>query len=186
MNKIKNLPQKSINKIKYLKKSGKKIVLCHGAFDLVHPGHINHFVKAKKLGDVLIVSITGDKYIKKNANSPFFSENTRLNFLKKINIIDYVAVVYDNSAIPSLKTFKPDFYCKGLEYKKRYNIGNLKNEKKIIRKFNGKIQFLGNSVQSSTRLIIKYFLKTFIKEVKKLKKINNKDLEQISKKLRKI
>ena len=32
------------------KKSGRKVVLCHGVFDLVHPGHIIHFEEAKKMG----------------------------------------------------------------------------------------------------------------------------------------
>ena len=186
MKKIKNFPQKSIDKIKYLKKKGEKIVLCHGAFDLVHPGHIDHFERAKKLGDILIVSITGDKYIKKNSISPFFSENVRLKFLKKINIIDYVAIIYDNSAIPSIEAFRPNFYCKGLEYKKKDNIGNLKNEKKVLKKFDGKIKFIGSNVQSSTKLIVRYFLKPFINEIKKIKKFKKKDLELITQKLKRL
>ena len=52
-------------KIEDLKKRGKKIVLCHGVFDLIHIGHINHFKKAKSFGDYLIVSITSAKFIKK-------------------------------------------------------------------------------------------------------------------------
>ena len=46
------------------KAKGKKIVLCHGTFDLLHIGHIRHFEEAKKLGDILIVTITSDKYVK--------------------------------------------------------------------------------------------------------------------------
>ena len=46
------------------KKKSLKIVLCHGVFDLVHYGHILHFKTAKELGDILIVSITKDKFIK--------------------------------------------------------------------------------------------------------------------------
>ena len=47
------------------RKKGKKIVLCHGAFDLVHPGHLDHLKKAKSLGDILIVTITADNFMKK-------------------------------------------------------------------------------------------------------------------------
>ena len=39
----------------------KKIVLCHGVFDLLHIGHIDYLESAKKFGDILIVSITSDK-----------------------------------------------------------------------------------------------------------------------------
>ena len=52
----------SLNKIR---KKNKKIVLCHGVFDLVHLGHIKHFKSAKSYGDYLVVSITVDKFIKK-------------------------------------------------------------------------------------------------------------------------
>ena len=52
-------------KIRLLKKQGKKIVLCHGVFDVVHIGHIYHFKKAKSYGDYLIVSITSSRFIKK-------------------------------------------------------------------------------------------------------------------------
>ena len=63
MNKIYN--SSSLKKIiNILKSKGKKIVLCHGAFDLFHPGHLDHLAKAKEKGHILVVSITKDKYIK--------------------------------------------------------------------------------------------------------------------------
>ena len=52
-------------KIKFLKNRNKKIVLCHGVFDIIHPGHIYHFNSAKKFGDILIVSVTTDENVKK-------------------------------------------------------------------------------------------------------------------------
>ena len=45
------------------KKKGKKIVLCLGVFDLLHIGHIKHFEQAKKLGDILIVAVTSDRFV---------------------------------------------------------------------------------------------------------------------------
>ena len=54
--------QKLVDKKKLLsflnKNQNKRVVLCHGVFDLVHYGHIQHFKSAKKYGDILIVSIT--------------------------------------------------------------------------------------------------------------------------------
>ena len=40
-------------KIQSLKLRNKKIVLCHGVFDLLHIGHIKHFEEAKNFGDTL-------------------------------------------------------------------------------------------------------------------------------------
>ena len=41
----------------------KKIVLCHGVFDLLHIGHILHLQEAKNLGDILVVTITDQNKI---------------------------------------------------------------------------------------------------------------------------
>ena len=69
------LNQNSITRIiKKFKKEKKKIVLCHGVFDLVHLGHLKHFKEAKSKGDILIVSVTSDKYVSKGPGRPLFNE----------------------------------------------------------------------------------------------------------------
>src|SRR5689334_21647958 len=71
---------------------GQRIVLCHGAFDLVHVGHINHFEEARALGDVLVATVTADDFITKK-RSVSFHEEYRLLQLAALEIIDYVALV---------------------------------------------------------------------------------------------
>ena len=93
-NKI-EISNKDLYDLKNLKKKGKKIILCHGSFDLIHPGHLNHFEQAKKFGDILVVTITADNFIKKNIHSPFYSQNIRINFLKNLKVVDYAFVVND-------------------------------------------------------------------------------------------
>ena len=107
---------KELNIIKKIKNKGKKIVLCHGTFDLIHPGHINHFEEAKFRG--CLVTLTADKFITKNIHSPFYDQETRKNFLKNLKIVDYVFIVNSKDAQPAIKEIKPNIYCKGLEYKK--------------------------------------------------------------------
>ena len=62
----------------------KKVVLCHGVYDLVHPGHIIHFEEAKKLGDILVVSVTAAKYVRKGPGRPYFNDELRLKVLSSI------------------------------------------------------------------------------------------------------
>ena len=57
---------------------GKKIILCHGVFDLLHIGHIKHFKEAKNFGDILVVTLTPDQFVNKGPNRPFFNEQLRL------------------------------------------------------------------------------------------------------------
>ena len=75
------------NQLKSFKKNhkNKKIILCHGVFDLLHSGHINYFNAAKKLGDILVVSVTNDQFVNKGPGRPAFKIKNRLAFLKEIN-----------------------------------------------------------------------------------------------------
>src|SRR3979409_1710720 len=68
------------------------IVLCHGAFDLVHMGHLIHFEDARALGDILVVTITADRHITKR-RSVSFSEGYRARQLAALEIVDYVAII---------------------------------------------------------------------------------------------
>ncbi|PYR24058.1 MAG: hypothetical protein DMF92_23400 [Acidobacteria bacterium] len=70
----------------------KTIVLCHGAFDLVHMGHLIHFEDARSLGDVLVVTITADQHITKK-RSVSFTEEYRARQLAALEIVDYVAII---------------------------------------------------------------------------------------------
>ena len=78
---MKKIHQKILNleqlkkKISSEKKKGKKIVHCHGVFDLLHVGHIKHFKSAKKNGDFLLVTITSDQYVNKGPGRPAFNQN---------------------------------------------------------------------------------------------------------------
>ena len=89
--KIYNL--KTLSKIvKSLKDKNKKISLCHGVFDLLHPGHIYHFDQAKAKSDILVVSITSDNKVLKGPGKPYFNEKHRLYALASLEVVDYVVI----------------------------------------------------------------------------------------------
>ena len=64
LNNNKVIDIKTLLNIKKKNKS-KKFIMCHGVFDVVHPGHLRHLIYAKSKADFLIVSITSDKHITK-------------------------------------------------------------------------------------------------------------------------
>ncbi len=45
--------------------SGRTLVMCHGCFDIVHPGHIRYLEFAHRQGDILLVTLTGDSHVDK-------------------------------------------------------------------------------------------------------------------------
>ena len=103
--------------IKKIKKKKKKIILCHGVFDLLHLGHLDYFFDAKNYGDILIVSLTHDDYINKGAGRPFFNLDERKKVISALDVVDYVIESNATTSIDVIKLIKPDIYFKGLDYK---------------------------------------------------------------------
>lgn len=144
-----------LKKLKELKKNKKKIVLCHGVFDLVHFGHLEHFKSARGFGDYLIVSITRDKFIQKGPGRPVFNEHQRINYLNNIKLIDEVIISNTESAVDTINLIKPDFFVKGPDYKDSYKDKTKKIilEKKAVEKHGGKIKFTKDISYSSSNII---------------------------------
>tara|TARA_Y100000590_G_scaffold460636_1_gene620385 strand:- start:243 stop:1769 length:1527 start_codon:yes stop_codon:yes gene_type:complete len=141
-----------------LKDKKKKIVLCHGVFDLLHIGHIKHFKEAKSLGNVLVVTITPDKFVNKGPGRPAFNEKLRLEAIASLGVVDYVSLNTSQTAVLPIQKLKPNIYCKGPDYKNMYNdiSGQIKNEIRAVKKVGGKIIYTDDIAFSSSKLINKY------------------------------
>ena len=167
------------NKIsKYLEKirTRKKVVLCHGVFDLLHIGHIKHFEDSKKKGDILIVSITPDIYVNKGPTKPFFNEKLRLHAVAALNCVDYVVLNESVTAIEIIKKVKPNIYSKGKDYqnKKKDITGNIQSEINAVKANGGNILFTNNITFSSSALINSAFNIYSKSQKSSINKIKNK------------
>ncbi len=132
----------------------KKVILCHGNFDVVHPGHVRHLTYAKSKSDILIVSITADAFIQKGMYRPFVPENIRALNLAAFEMVDYVIIDHNFKPLKNLEQIKPDFFAKGFDY----SAGNLApatlEEIKIVENYGGQMIFTpGDVVYSSTKLL---------------------------------
>lgn len=138
-----------------IKKNHKKIVLCHGVFDLVHPGHIIHLEQAKKMGDVLVVSATASKYVRKGPGRPYFNDEMRLRFLAALECVDYVLLSEGYTVDDVVEAVEPDFYVKGSEYADESAdvTGKIREERELVESHGGRLRFTGGQVFSSTKLI---------------------------------
>ena len=146
----------SLKKIVLKQKSkGKKIVLCHGVFDLLHIGHIKHFNEAKSLGDILIVTVTPDKYVGKGLNRPVFTLSNRMESIAALKNVDYVVPNLSANAVQPIKILKPNIYCKGKDYKNHDSdiTGQIKEELKAIKSIKGKIFYTKTELFSSSKII---------------------------------
>lgn len=149
-----------------VKRSGKKVVLCHGVFDLLHFGHIKHFEEARKQGDLLVVTLTPDHYVNKGVNRPAFMENVRAQMLAAVELIDYVALNRWPSAVEMLSLVAPDVYAKGPDYKSHEAdvTRKIAEEAAAVEKAGGRIYYTEDITFSSSTLINRY-MSSFPKEV---------------------
>src|SRR5438270_8256232 len=86
---------------------GKTVVHCHGCFDIVHPGHIQHLQFAKSLGDVLIVSVSADRHVNKGLDRPLIPDELRASSLAALECVDHVYINPDPTAVALLEKLRP-------------------------------------------------------------------------------
>jgi rfaE bifunctional protein nucleotidyltransferase chain/domain len=122
----------------------KTIILCHGCFDIFHYGHLMYLKKAKSLGDILVVSLTNDKFIKKGNNRPMQNIHERLEIIDELKCVDYSCISDDYSSINIIKNLKPNVYAKGSDAKgKETNeMENLFHENLELQLIGGKLEFI--------------------------------------------
>jgi rfaE bifunctional protein nucleotidyltransferase chain/domain len=163
--KIKNLEELA-KLLSSLRAEGKKVVLCHGVFDLLHIGHIRHFEQAKQLGDILVVTVTQDRYVNKGPHRPAFTGNLRAESIAALDCVDYVAINSWPTCVETIKLLKPNIYAKGSDYRdaRKDYTGKITDEEAAIKAVGGEIAFTEDITYSSSSLINKY-LPVFPKEV---------------------
>lgn len=145
--------------IEKLRLKGKRIVQCHGTFDLIHPGHVVHLEEAKSLGDILVVTVTAESHVNKGPGRPCFNDGLRSRTLAALECVDLVILVPFPAAVEAIRLVRPDIYCKGKEYEDASNdvTGNIHDDVTEVRAHGGEIRYIGSVVFSSTKLLNQHF-----------------------------
>lgn len=138
-----------------MRRGGKRVVHCHGTFDLIHPGHLVHFEEARAMGDLLVVTLTAGNHVKKGPGRPFFNDRLRAKFLAGLSCVDLVSVVPFPAAKEAIEAVRPDIYCKGMEYKDKTGdvSGKLSEDIRSVQRCGGKVAYVGSVVFSSSKLL---------------------------------
>jgi rfaE bifunctional protein kinase chain/domain len=132
----------------------RKVIMCHGVFDVVHPGHVRHLLYAKSKADVLVASITADMHISKGEYRPHVPQDLRALNLAAFEMVDYVIIDKNPTPIANLALLQPDFFAKGYEYTSNGLPPKTQEELTVLKGYGGEIIFTpGDIVYSSTRLI---------------------------------
>jgi len=150
-----------------LKATGKTVVQSHGVFDIVHPGMIQHLTNARKMGDVLVVTVIADQDVRRGPGRPVFPEKMRAENVAALETVDYVAVVGDAIPFESVTRIQPDIFAKGQAHRKRDKQIHQKVFEEERELYFGKIEILETSGFSfSASQLINNFLDIYPDEVK--------------------
>jgi len=139
-------------------RDGQTVVHCHGVFDLLHIGHIKHFESAKQLGDILVVTVTPDRFVNKGPNRPAFDQRLRAEAVAALQCVDYVAINDTPLADRPLRAICPDIYVKGSEYRDAANdtTGGIVTEKQVVEDVGAQMRFTDDVTFSSSTLINRF------------------------------
>ena len=129
-------------------------MLAHGVFDILHVGHKRHLDIGKRHGDVLIVTLTTDKFVNKGPDRPVFAEKLRAEMVAGLESVDYVGISPNPGAEHVIEAVSPDFYLKGSEYSDEEDdvTGRIKTERLTVEKFGGEVLYTEDITFSSSNL----------------------------------
>lgn len=107
-----------VDRVRELRRAGKKVVATNGCFDLLHAGHVRYLQRARELGDALVVGLNGDDAVRalKGKDRPLNTERDRALVLAALEAVDVVTVFAEPRATRFLAAVRPDVYVKGGDY----------------------------------------------------------------------
>ncbi len=146
-------PETLAQALRAARDGGQTVVQCHGCFDIVHPGHVRYLRFARELGDLLVVSLTGDSVMNKGPSRPYIPQELRAENLAALEFVDWVVIDPHPTAAELLELLRPDVYVKGREYAQTVD-PRFRREQEIVEGYGGRVVFhSGDVVFSSTRLL---------------------------------
>ena len=157
MSKIINLKD-LLEKIRLLRKQGKKIVFTNGCFDIMHVGHVRYLSKAKAQREILVVGLNSDKSVNtiKGGKRPIVSEAQRAEVLASLWCVDYVTIFNEPDPLKLIRAIKPDVLIKGADWSEDKIIGA-----DFVKKNGGKVVRIPIIPEASTSSIIQKILKMY-------------------------
>lgn len=135
-----------------LKAEGKKVVFTNGCFDLIHSGHVDYLIKAKEMGDVLILALNSDSSIRniKGDKRPILKQDERAFIVSNLNPVDYVTFFEEDTPAEIINELIPDVLVKGADWALDKIVG-----REIVESNGGEVKTIKFVNDQSTSNIIK-------------------------------
>jgi rfaE bifunctional protein nucleotidyltransferase chain/domain len=100
------------------RRTGDRITLANGCFDVLHVGHVRYLHAARELGGKLIVAINADDSVRalKGEGRPLMPAEERAEILASLADVDAVVIFAEKDVRAIVREIRPDFHAKGTDY----------------------------------------------------------------------
>ncbi len=134
------------------RRSGEKITLANGCFDVLHVGHVRYLHAAKELGGKLIVAVNSDESVRalKGDGRPHMPESERAEILAALADIDAVVVFSEPNVRELIREIHPDVQAKGTDY-----AAESVPEREVVMEFGGRVEIVGDPKDHSATEILR-------------------------------
>lgn len=134
------------------RKSGEKVTLANGCFDVLHVGHVRYLQAAKKLGGKLIVAVNSDESVRvlKGEGRPHIPENERAEIIAALADVDAVVIFPEPDVRPLIREIHPDIQAKGTDY----TVESVP-ERDVVAEFGGRVEIVGDRKDHSATEVLR-------------------------------
>ena len=128
-----------------------RVVFTNGVFDLLHPGHVDLLLAARRCGDVLIVGLNSDASVRrlKGAERPIRTEAERAYVLAALEMVDCVVIFHEDTPLELVTVLRPDVLVKGGDYTEATIVGATE-----VRSWGGDVRVIPLTPGQSTTNIV--------------------------------
>jgi D-glycero-beta-D-manno-heptose 1-phosphate adenylyltransferase len=140
-----------IARVAIARKSGARVVLANGCFDILHVGHVRYLEGARALGDLLVVAINSDEQVRalKGSGRPLVPELERAEIIASLRAVDFVTIFTEPTVETLLRALRPDIHAKGTDYTE-----DSVPERDVVRSYGGRVAIVGDPKDHSTSEMI--------------------------------
>jgi rfaE bifunctional protein nucleotidyltransferase chain/domain len=134
------------------RRSGERIVLANGNFDLLHVGHVRYLRGAKELGGKLVVAINSDESVRalKGEGRPVMPAEERAEIVAALADVDAVVIFGELDVRALIREIRPDIQAKGPDY-----AAETVPERDAVAEYGGRVAIVGDPKNHSTSEIIR-------------------------------
>ena len=141
-----------------LRAEGRTLVFTNGVFDILHRGHVEYLLKARALGDRLVVGLNADASVRriKGDKRPVVAEGDRAFILANLVPVDYVCLFGEDTPLELITRIVPDVLVKGADYRIEDIVG-----REVVERAGGRVSTIEFVPDRSSSGIIERILERF-------------------------